>query len=263
MRSEAFLRQFHDGHAGITSRVLARGGSYERLAARVCVERARVDDAETNPHQLRVLDLGCGDGYLLDLLAARRCDAVGLDISRAELALAKRPRVQARAQQLPFADGAFDAAVSHLAFMLMDEPERVVAELARVLVPGGAFHAVLGGGPTADGCDAFHRFLALGRPRGPRLGDRRAGAEAGWRELFAGWQLDFERWEIDLAGSLDEVWAFLASSYQAHDDVRAQLAAEFGERVPCTVVMWCATARSGYDARREDSTAWRRPPHQK
>jgi SAM-dependent methyltransferase len=241
LTSEAFLRQFHAANAGITSRVLARGGSYERLAARVGAmvdnDVAR-DDLEERRAQ-RVLDLGCGDGYLLSLLGPH---AIGVDISRDELARARHPRVQARAQALPFADGAFDAVVSHLAFMLMDEPEQIVDELARVLVPGGAFHAVLGGGPTADGCDAFHRFLELARPHGPALGDPRAKTEAGWRALFAGWQVDFERWPIDLGGSITEVWAFLSSSYQSHTDVRAALAQEFGDHVPCTVVMWCATA---------------------
>jgi SAM-dependent methyltransferase len=234
VRSEAFLRQFHAAHAGITSRVLARGGSYERLAARI-------------DRDARVLDLGCGDGHLVAMLGPH---AVGVDISSEELTRSKRPCVQGRAQQLPFADRAFDAVVSHLAFMLMDEPERIVAELARVLVPGGAFQAVLGGGPTAHGDDAFHRFLALAKPRGQALGDPRTKSEAGWRALFAGWRVDFERWESDLSGTLDEVWAFLASGYQAHDDVREQLAADFGGRLPCTVVMWCATARLGYDAPR-------------
>ena len=226
LTSEGFLRQFHAANAGITSRVLARGGSYERLAARV-------------PRDARVLDLGCGDGHLLSLLGPR---AVGIDIAAEELALARHPRVQARAQALPFADGAFDAIVSHLAFMLMDEPVRVASEIDRVLAPGGAFHAVLGGGPTADGRDAFHRFLELARPRGPALGDPRTKSEAGWRILFPTRRIDFERWAIDLSGSLDEVWAFLSSSYQTHDDVRAQLATEYDAVVPCTVVLWCATA---------------------
>ena len=224
--SEAFLRRFHARHAGITSRVLARGGSYERLAARV-------------PREARVLDLGCGDGRLLALLGPR---AVGLDISREELALANGPRVQGRAQALPFADRAFDAVVSHLVFMLLDEPARVVAELDRVLVTGGAFHAVLGGGPTADGRDAFHRFLELARPHGARLGDPRAASEAGWRALFPGWAVAFERWPIDLSGPFDDVYAFLASGYQAHADVRAQLRAELGEHAPCTVVLYYARA---------------------
>ena len=228
---EAFLREFHARHAGITARAMERGGSYDRLA-----ERAGTG---------RVLDLACGDGALLARLPAH---AIGLDLSAEELAAA-RPRrtVQGRAQQLPFADGAFDTVACHLAFMLFDDIERVVAELHRVLVPGGRFIALLGGGPTADGDDAFHAFLARLPPSTRRFGDPRAKSEAGWRALFAGWgEPAFERWELDLGGSFDEVWAFLGASYQLDAasavTIRDALARRYAgvARVPCSVVTFCA-----------------------
>jgi SAM-dependent methyltransferase len=227
---EAFLRGFHARHAGITARAMERGGSYDRLA-----ERAGKG---------RVLDLACGDGALLSRLPS---NAVGLDFSAEELAAA-RPRrtVQGRAQQLPFADGSFDAVACHLAFMLFDDIERVVAELHRVLVPGGRFLALLGGGPTADGDDAFHAFVKRLAPN-RRLGDPRAKSEEGWRALFAGWSEPvFERWELDLGGRFDEVWAFLGASYELDDATAAPIRAELAERyrgvarVPCSVVTFCA-----------------------
>jgi SAM-dependent methyltransferase len=227
---ERFLRAFHDAQPGITARAFGRGGSYVRLAARV--------------RQGRVLDLACGDGTLLELLGPK---AIGIDLSRSESdrARARGTCTIGRAQQLPFRDHAFDAATCHLAFMLFDEIQLVVAELARVLKPGVPFIALLGGGPTADGNDAFHRFAAM-LPRGDVFGDPRASTEAGWRELFIGWRyISFERWELDLSGPFDEVWAFLSSSYQLrdHDRVRAALRAELsGDHVPCTVATYCATA---------------------
>jgi SAM-dependent methyltransferase len=273
---EAFLRRFHAARPGITSAALARGGTYHRLAALV-------------PAGARVLDLGAGDGLLCELLAARGAAVIGVDFSREELArlagraarraaadasaatsvaAAEAPPVPApcavlaRAEALPFADASFDAAVSHLAFMLMDAPA-VVRELLRVLAPGGRFAALLGGGPVAepldpsgpDARDAFHRFLAIAGPRlrAPRLGDPRVRSERGFRELFAGWtDVGFERWEVDLGGSFDEVWAFLGASYQLPreeaDAVRAELAAQLGAgaegRVPCRMVTWLGTARA-------------------
>jgi ubiquinone/menaquinone biosynthesis C-methylase UbiE len=254
---ERFLRAFHDARPGVTSGALARAGSYERLAAKV--------------PQGRVLDLSCGDGSLLELLPP---GAIGLDLSLGELQAARErvrararvtctststiePRlVQARAQELPFADACFDAVTCHLAFMLFDDIEQVVSELVRVIKPGGQFIALLGGGPTADGDDAFHRFarlLSQSKSAGPELdifrgiGDRRASSEAGWRELFAGWRdLTFERWPLDLGGTFDEVWTFLASSYQLRDSdrkhIRDHLRAAFpNDPVPCTVVAFCAT----------------------
>ncbi len=261
----AFLRRFHAARPGITSAALARGGTYHRLAALV-------------PAGARVLDLGAGDGLLCELLAARGAVAVGVDFSHEELArfagrapaaaaaavaVAPGPApcaALARAEALPFADASFDAAVSHLALMLMDAPA-VVRELSRVLAPGGRFLALLGGGPVAeppdpDARDAFHRFLAIAGPRfrGPRLGDPRVRSERGFRELFAGWtEVGFERWEVDLGGSFDEVWAFLGASYELPPEeagaVRAELAASLGAaagaegRVPCRIVTWLGTAR--------------------
>lgn len=205
---EAWLRAFHERYPGITSRAFGRGGTYELIASRARGE---------------TLDLACGDRPIPG--------AIGIDLVGAP--------VVARAQELPFADACFDTVACHLAFMLFDDIEQVAAEILRVLRPGGQFVALLGGGPTADGDDAFHAFAGLAM-RSPSFGDKRASTEAGWRELFSR-EPTFERFAIDLSGSFDEVWSFLGSSYQAVD-VRDQLRAQFtGERVPCTVVTYLAT----------------------
>jgi len=211
----------------VTSRALARAGSYARLAAHV-------------PRTGRTLDLACGDSYLASLIGA-----IGIDLAPTRLDEGV-PLVVARAQQLPFADNAFSAATCHLAFMLFDELDSVVAELDRVLEPGAPFLALLGGGPTAEGNDAFHALAE--HVRGGRgYGDRRARSEDGWRELFGdAWRdITFERWELDLGGTFDEVWAFLGASYQLADGTvdaaRAALRERFsGHHVPCAVATYFA-----------------------
>ncbi len=249
---EAFLRAFHAANPAATSRALARGGSYERLAARARATMGLRPDA-------RVLDLACGDGHLLRLMGTR---AIGIDIALEDLHIAcgsssdsasgSRPRghhvAQARAQALPFAAQSFDAITCHLAFMLFDDLESVVGQLTRVLRPGASFIALLGGGPTADGADTFHTFASMLPRAGRSFGDRRASSEAGWRELFSArdWRdLSFERWELDLSGSFDDVWRFLGSSYQLADAerVRTALREKFpGARVPLSIATYCATA---------------------
>ncbi|HEU4734609.1 MAG TPA: class I SAM-dependent methyltransferase [Kofleriaceae bacterium] len=240
---EAFLRRFHAAHPEITSAALGEE-SYDRLVAAV-------------PRGARVLDLGCGDTHLLRRLQRAGCRGIGIDLapSRRTSDPASDPAsdpvlVQGRAQALPFAARAFDACVCHLGFMLFEALDQVVTELRRVVVPGGVFAAVLGGGPTASdpGDDAFHRFLALAAPRGGGFGDRRARSPEGWRALF-GTTPGFERFEIDRSGAFEDVWRFLGASYQLTPerapDCRARLEASYAGRaiVPCRVVMWLATTR--------------------
>ena len=89
----------------------------------------------------RVLDIGCGTGRNLPLYAPG-IEVIGADV-RLELLLAARRRasdhylVAARAEALPFADGAFDTVVSGLVFCSVPDPERGLSEVRRVLRPVG------------------------------------------------------------------------------------------------------------------------------
>lgn len=97
---------------------------------------------------VRVLDVGCGGGLVAEELARRGAEVTGLDLSAAALATARAHAAagglsiryeQGRAEALPFADGAFQAVVCADCLEHVDDLERVVAEVARVLRPGGAF----------------------------------------------------------------------------------------------------------------------------
>jgi len=88
----------------------------------------------------RTLDLGCGTGRNLALLFV---DAVGIDPSRHSLRRARRrapsiPLVRASAEALPFRAGAFDTVLSALVFCSVPRPALGLAEVRRVLAPGGS-----------------------------------------------------------------------------------------------------------------------------
>ena len=96
------------------------------------------------PGEHRVLDLGCGAGYLANYLAERGHHVTGLDTTTENLVVAKlhdRTRrvayLRGDACELPFADASFDAVCAMDLLEHVEEPHRLIAEASRVLRPGG------------------------------------------------------------------------------------------------------------------------------
>jgi ArsR family transcriptional regulator len=95
----------------------------------------------------RLLDIGTGTGRVLELLAPRISQGVGVDASKAMLALARsrlaRPGLShcsvrlADMYRLPFPDATFDLAVMQMVLHYAEDPPGVLAELGRVLRPAG------------------------------------------------------------------------------------------------------------------------------
>ncbi len=94
-----------------------------------------------------ILDLGCGDGYLTQRLAASGAIVLGVDNSPQMVAAAKERGVDARCmsgEALPF-DQQFDAVFSNAALHWMSDHDAVLQGVHRALKPGGRFVAECGG----------------------------------------------------------------------------------------------------------------------
>jgi ubiquinone/menaquinone biosynthesis C-methylase UbiE len=95
---------------------------------------------------LRWIDIGCGTGAFSELVVERFAPAElqGIDPSKAQLIFARgRPAArlaqfrQGDAMALPFSDGRFDAAIMALVIFFVPDPAKGVAEMVRVVAPGG------------------------------------------------------------------------------------------------------------------------------
>jgi SAM-dependent methyltransferase len=93
----------------------------------------------------RVLDVGCGDGQIARLARATGAElVVGVDPTWNQIRVAAGRGggpafARAGAAALPFAAASFDAVVACLVFEHIRDVDAAIAEVARVLVPGGAF----------------------------------------------------------------------------------------------------------------------------
>ncbi|RKH60078.1 class I SAM-dependent methyltransferase [Corallococcus aberystwythensis] len=226
--SESYLLDFHARLAGVTSRWFA--------SAPVEVEGATARSSyalleAVVPHDARpltVLDLACGDGHLLELLARRGqpgLSLVGLDMSAHELAVARTrlagaaTLIQGRAQSLPLGDASVDVVLSHLALMLMDDVETVLAELRRVLKPGGRVSIVVGGDLVpGNALEVFSGLMKSAAEVPPmRLGDPRVRSVDGLRALFAEGFVDVTVRSLSVQGDGPprQVWESLLTTYDA------------------------------------------------
>jgi SAM-dependent methyltransferase len=130
-------------------------GQYSEPLARLFADLAGIDGGQ------RVLDVGCGPGALTAELVKRvgaaSVSAVEPSASFAAAARERLPEVevrQAAAEQLPFPDGAFDAALAQLVVHFMADPVQGLREMRRVTRPGGTVAACVwdhagGRGPLA------------------------------------------------------------------------------------------------------------------
>jgi ubiquinone/menaquinone biosynthesis C-methylase UbiE len=145
---EDYYRAFHAEQEQATELVMATlhdeagATTYDRLT-----------EALARVHPRTVLDIGCGDGPLLERLVARVPDVrvSGIDLSEVEIGRAngRLPArnvgrlVQGNASDLPFDDASFDAVASHMVLMLVPEVTEVIAQARRVLKAGGVFASVI------------------------------------------------------------------------------------------------------------------------
>lgn len=94
--------------------------------------------------QARLLDVGCGGGFLANYLSSKGFDVTGLDASQSSLDVARQYDVTQRvryergdALALPYPDDSFDAVCAMDLLEHVENPARAIAEAARVLRLGG------------------------------------------------------------------------------------------------------------------------------
>lgn len=135
--------------------VVAHPGAYDALSHRLLFRSLfgpiAADVAAIAPVGGRVLDVGCGPGHLsIQLAREHGLEVIGLDLDPAMIDRARANTERLEAQEsgrpsflvgdvasLPFPDGSFDVVVSTLSMHHWDDPSAGLAEIARVLRPGG------------------------------------------------------------------------------------------------------------------------------
>ena len=104
------------------------------------IDQLEIDLALRYARGRRVLEAGCGTGLILKELRPHVEQAVGVDLSAGMLSHARARGldvVQASITDLPFADESFDVVCSFKVLAHVEKIERAVAEMSRVVRPGG------------------------------------------------------------------------------------------------------------------------------
>jgi ubiquinone/menaquinone biosynthesis C-methylase UbiE len=128
-------------------------------------------DAAQLTSDSRALEVACGPGHVTAMMAATGATVTGVDLVPAMIETARMLHpdiefVEANAEQLPFADDAFDAVLVNFAIHHFARPGVVCAEIRRVLTPGGRFVFAgpieqFGFGAFIAGLTAHHTMAVL------------------------------------------------------------------------------------------------------
>jgi demethylmenaquinone methyltransferase/2-methoxy-6-polyprenyl-1,4-benzoquinol methylase len=123
----------------------------------------------------RVLDVATGTGLVASELLRRGYRVTGVDPSAGMLATAGDrlgdtvELVEARAESLPFPDASFDALTFTYLLRYVDDPEATLAELARVVRPGGTIAMLEFGLPRGVWRPLWELWVRIGLPTAGRL----------------------------------------------------------------------------------------------
>lgn len=142
-----------------------------------------------------VLDVATGTGLVAERLLARGFRVTGLDQSPEMLGVARRRLdgraglVEGSAEALPFGDASFDHLTFTYLLRYVDDPARTLAELARVVRPGGTMAMLEFGLPRGPWRPLWSLYVGVGLPLAGRL------LSPGWHEVGR-----------FLGGSIRELW---------------------------------------------------------
>lgn len=197
------------------------GASYERYMGKwsQLVAERFLKWLEPAPH-LDWLDVGCGNGAFTETVVARCAPSHvdGVDPSQEQIAFARARLssdvatfLEGDAMALPFSDGSFDVAVMPLVIFFVPEPAKGVAEMARVLRPGGIAAAYAwdmeGGGFPYQALQHEIRQMGIAVPQAP---SREASRLDVMQTLWTGAGLrDVDTCVFDVErtfGSFDDYW---------------------------------------------------------
>jgi SAM-dependent methyltransferase len=175
------------------------------------------------PHRGRVLEMGCGAGRFLRAIHLHRpeLELVGADVSRHALEILSQtsPEIETRWVEdtsLPAAGGEFDAILAMDVLEHVADPDHTLAEIRRVLAPGGFFHLHVP-------CESDPRSLWRWLPgqRGERGLKRRLGGhiqsfrrvEILRRLRASGFEIVRVRNSLHLLGNLADVTLFIGLAF--------------------------------------------------
>jgi len=153
--------------------------------------------AEVHGHEgARVLDIGCGTGYHLPILAERAWSVLGVEpheplVQRARSRVAGLERVEVRtgvAQDLPVADASIDIVHARWAYFFGPGCEPGLAEVDRVLAPGGTAFVIDNDATRST----FGAWFRRARPDYDAAAVHRFWTRHGWsrREVDMHWRFD-------------------------------------------------------------------------
>ncbi len=136
---------------------------------RTQIARTRIRDLRPR----RLLDAGCGTGDDAAWIAAETgADVVAVDLTprMVEITAARGIRaVEADLRELPFADASFDCALASNVLYHVPDPGEALAELARVLEPGGHLVALTGSNGDDGRTERWEQLFGEQIPRQPPL----------------------------------------------------------------------------------------------